>query len=458
MNQMDGVIDLKDLFAEIVRKSIWIVVCTLMFAGALGGYKYINDKKSSEDIKTTESTVLKEELEGAQKYVDTMLEYANLDEYMKTSIRMSCNPYNIYQTEVKYVISGNAAEDDISTIRTCYEDYILYGQLTSDVISKDKDYDGKVLIDAFATDKKVGIKNNDTTKIVQVLIYAKNEKQAKELSSYVKTSIEDYSNSVAELLGNHELVYMNEVTTQVVDYELILEKKELETNFLLLEAEVQSLGGQLSTAQRNYAADVLKDSLDEKALEELKIEKSVGSSNAKGVIKFAVLGAAAGFSLSIVLIIALYFFSNQIKSEKEVEHLMAINHFGNCPIYKSGKLDKLADKLFFKDKSYDISASKEKIVEEIIRYCKNEKIDRISFIGQVDEITATALKDVKDDLESQSINTAYVESVSSENRDLSNHVIHVEVLKKTNMQELHDTVKFCETHNIKLGGYITFSK
>jgi len=457
MNHLDGVIDVKDLFAELIRKAWLIILCTVLFMGALGAYAFVQNQQSTENEDSVESRLEEEELEATMDYVMAVLEFYNLGDYLDNSIMMTCNPYNLYQTELKYVIFGDIEKDDIATIRSCYENYVLYGQLMNDIANVDKDYKGKVLLNALTIDTEAGLQT-DSSKIVSVLIYAKDEKQSKELAAYAKEQLELYSNDVAKQFSSHKLELLSDATIQTVDLDLIFAKESYEKNYELVEADMEALGAPLSVSQKEYAVEILKESLDKKALKELKIEESFESGNTFGVVKYAVLGGGVGFAMAIVLIVALYFFTNQIKSEKEVEHLYGIKHFGNCPVYKRTAFDKLADKIFYKSKTYDLDGAKDDIIEELIALCKENEIKEIGFCGSADTVVSSVLKDICKKLEEVGIECVRIGNLFEDNAELPRNVVGIELVKKTALQDIAKEIEICNAKNISQCGYITFSK
>lgn len=457
MNHIDGVIDVKDLFAELVRKAWLIILCTLLFMGALGAYAFLQNQQANNDVKNIENSMEKEEIEAAKDYAMAVLEFYNIEDFLDNSIMMTCNPYNLYQTELKYVISGDIKTDDIATIRSCYENYVLYGQLMNDIANLDEDYKGKVLIDALTIDTEAGLQT-DSSRIVSVLVYAKDEKQSKELVAYAKEQLEAYSEDVEKEFSEHKLELLSDSTIQTVKLDIILEKETYEKNYELIEAEMEALGAPLSAIQKEYAVVILKETLDKDVLKELKIEESVEGDNTLGVIKYAILGAGVGFVFATILIIAFYFFTNQIKSEKEVEHLYGIKHIGNYPVYKRTAFDKCANKIFYKSRTSDLESAKDEVLNELIALCKEKQIKEIGFCGNTDEVVSSVLNELCGKLERAGIKSVCIENLQENDAELPHNMIGIELVRKTLLQDIVKEIEICDMKNISLCGYITFSK
>ena len=457
MNQLDGVIDVKDLFAELIRKLWLIVLCAVLSAVILGGYAYVQNKQSAQTAEKIENILGEEELEAADLYVEKVVQFLNMEDYMETSIITNCDPYNVYQTQIQYVISGDVDTSEVATIRTCYENYVADGHLSNAIAEMNDAYAGKVLLDAITIDSATFVQS-DSLKLVSVQLTAIDEAQTEELVAYVKELLEDYSVVVSKEIGEHKLVFLNQATITDLDYEFVKLRGNLTSLYEFLEEELGTYATALSSEQMRYAVEVLKASVDEETLADLGIEVGSESGKTTSVKKFVVLGAGVGFAGAVVLIIALYFFTSHLKSEKEIEHLYGIKHYGNCPVYKSNVFDRLADKLFYKDKSYDVAMAKASLVKALLAMCKEEQIKELGIVGDVDAVVAGELEDVCKNMKTEGVEITLLRTVSEENPTLPGNVIIVELVKKTMMNEIAKVIKECNEKEIALRGYITFSK
>ena len=457
MNQLDGVIDVKDLFAELIRKSWLIVLCTVLSAVILGGYAYVQNKQSAQTAEKIENILGEEELEAADLYVEKVVQFLNMEDYMENSIMANCDPYNVYQTQIQYVISGDVDTSEVATIRTCYENYVADGHLSNAIAEINDAYAGKVLLDAITIDSASFVQS-DSLKLVSVQLTAIDKAQTEELVAYVKELLEDYSVVVSKEIGEHKLVFLNQATITDLDYEFIKLRGNLTSLYEFLEEELGTYATALSSEQMRYAVEVLKASVDEETLADLGIEVGSESGKTASVKKYVVLGAGVGFAGAVVLIIALYFFTSHLKSEKEIEYLYGIKHYGNCPVYKSNVFDRLADKLFYKDKSYDVAMAKASLVKDLLAMCKEEQIKELGIVGDVDAVVAGELEDVCKTMKTEGVEITLLRTVSEENTTLPGNIIIVELVKKTMMNEIAKVIKECNEKEIALRGYITFSK
>lgn len=449
MSQVDNIINIKDLFAEIIRKCWLIVICIIVFATALGGYKYMQRMQSQEEVATELS---KEEEEAVLEYVAAVREYESVQEYCEDSILFTCNPYNVYQTELQYMISGDVDVDDVATIRAAYADYVLFGRLASDIFSNNKKYSEKALRDVIDTDYVIR-EQGETLKTVRIMIYAKDKQQSKILIKYVKEQIEAYTKEIKQTIGNHEFILLDENTVTVLKTDIKTTKEHHENYRDTLKDEVENVETQLSSVQMDYALELLG--------KEVKSIDSPKEISLKEILIFVVLGGIIGAVFAIMVIIAFYFFTYQIKTEKEIEYLYSITHLGNCSVNKRGVFDKLADKVFYKNRCFDIEENKEMIALKIIALCKEKNIQNICFVGKVSEDMKNCINIITDIIQKEGIEIFCIENILKDydlKKTLSKNIIYIGKLRETTVQEAKEQIEFCREQNLKIFGYVTFSK
>ena len=151
--------------------------------------------------------------------------------------------------------------------------------------------------------------------------------------------------------------------------------------------------------------------------------------------------------------IALYY----LTLPKEIEYLYDILYLGNYSINKRGIFDKLADKLFYKDKCFNKQKNVREIALNIIDVCKKHSIQEICFVGKTNDEVKECINNVADILQEDGIKVIFLEN-NHFVEVLSQNVIYVEKLRETTVQEVKDKIKFCREQNLNICGYVTFSK
>ena len=436
MSQVENVIRVRDLFAELVRKCWLIIVCVLFFAIALGGlavFENAQAKKSQAEAEIVETP--KEDLEELEEdYRQAVLTYEGLVEYFEKSIWLSCNPYEVYQTELRYVISNISNEEDTASIRTSYHNYVTLGRLFSDMYDADHKYEERYLSEVIKIDVE-GFNNKETLRTFSVIIYAKDAKQSAYLAKSVQKQMMKFAESLGATVGIHELALLETNTTEIIRRDLLTYRDDIRNN-------------------RNSWKDTVANR--EAALEQAKIGQVVQEEvEEKSVVKYLFLGAVVGGAVSVVIIIALYFFTNQVKTEEELEYLYEIKHLGNCAFNKKNVFEKLADKLFYKDKNFNLDENIIQIFHKIKDICEQNSIGRIGLVGSANEKEFECIEALKALLKNENIELMYTEEL--EDVPFKDAVFVVSI-RRTLIQDVEVKMNSYKEEGLRVQGYITFSK
>lgn len=450
MSEVDSVIDIKDLFAELIRKCWLIVICMIIFAIGFSGYKYMKNVQIQQGASAEIMELTEEDKETALEYVSMVQQYESLKEYCEKSILFTFNPYNVYQTELQYIIGGDVKADDVATIRAAYADYVLFGRLASDIASNHKKYTEKALREIIDTDYVIR-EQGETLKTVRIMVYAKDKKQSQTLVKFVKEQIESYSDEINQTVGTHRFTLLDENTTTIIKNDVKDTKNHYENSMKSLESEIEISKEKLGVVQIEYALDLLGEE-NEKI--EVEVEQEIGL---KSIFIFLILGSIVGGTVGIAIIIVPYFFSDQIKTAKEIENIYYIKHFGNCSLDKRNSFERLADKFFYKNDNFDTQENLNAIVSNVSSFCKENSKKNIYFVGKADKEMKVVLEKISIGLKKEMIEGILLENIT-EMRDLSENIISIMKIKRTTVQEINEEIEFCEKQNLKICGYITFSK
>lgn len=452
MNQIEGVISIKDLFAELVRKSVLIILCAVIFALALGGYKLINNLQAQKNVDNVAQELTEEQIEAVLDYVAKVKEQESLETYIEGSVLLSLNPYDVYRTELQYFIKDEKDTSNLSTIRAAYADYALFGRLANDVAADLDTYDEHAIRDVLETDSYIREQDPDL-RTVRIMVFAKDEKQTEELVASVKKQIENYCAEINQTIESHKFVLLDENTHRVLKTDLIGKKDYWKEQLKTVETEADMLEDQLNATQMSYATELLGDEVEDQDVSSQEKKPGIGI---KSILKYAILGGALGFAGCVVMIVALYFFSSQIKQEKDTEYVHGISHLGNGIVYKRKCTDKLADTIFYKDKILDFEMNAEQIVNKIVEICKEKEVAECAFIGMIDEPANQAIDCLIQKLMEQKINAVAFDIEGK--KELPQNVILVESIRKTTEENVKSQIDFCVQHQLEVLGYLTLSK
>jgi len=448
MKKVDGVINIKDIFAEIVRK-IWIILlCVVLGGGALGGYAIVSNSANASEkpIEETEKELTDDEIKDVEEYVRDVRDAAAYEDYLDESILLNVNPYDLYRAELQYVIEASNVTE-LATLRASYIDYIRYGRLSCDVAADDKKFTENALMDLISTDSNIDTQNTSLS-VVNILIYAEDEKQAKQLTKSIKKQMDEYAENLSDVLAEHELKLLAENIMSTVNIDLVNYRYNYNNHLYNLEQEIENAELTFTKKQKELAYSMLGKVLEEDT-DEVVEEGDVN------VLLYILLGLAAGAVGAIGVIVCVYFFTDNIKTEKETEQYAGVTHLGNCACIKGTVWDKKADSLFYKEKNTNAEVGIEKIVENIKKICKEQGICEITMVGENYTDTKESLNSIVAALKYVKIDAQCVENVC----DATNtHIILLECLKKTTNMSVKECIEACNSQEKMLLGYITFSK
>ena len=107
--QDSRIVSVTELLLELFKRIKLIMLAAVVFAVALGGYKYIKDKKSADispaevSIEEAGKSLTEEELEQVRltEYTQTSLE--KKQEYAEKSVLMQLDPYNVSTASIQFL-------------------------------------------------------------------------------------------------------------------------------------------------------------------------------------------------------------------------------------------------------------------------------------------------------------------------------------------------------------------
>lgn len=337
-------LEISDFLWDTVRNWRIIVICALAGAVLFGSYQYIQDTKNANI--TPEETVQQytqsiEEMESALGAQDLDMVYGavaikkQLDEksiYSKNSLLMAINPYEESVITLQYCIKSeneNAAE-----IASIYQDYILNGDISSELIDLGEEKTN-------ASSNIAGAYESGFT----VRMRGANEEQCRELENQVKEGLEKYTDTVSINLTAHELVLLNETANVIVDQSLAqlqddtalaiknlgehLDTIKSKMDSKQLELYVEYTENQVQENENNNSSQSVEDKTTEESGTE---EQSVASTQEDPKVHLnlskIVMGGGVGVVLAVIWSLLHYLLLGRLRSEEEIKTLYHVHVLG----------------------------------------------------------------------------------------------------------------------------------
>lgn len=462
---MEIIVDIRDMLAEFVRKLWFIVILIIVGAVALGGFKYYKDSKSlnagsQDSSQVTELTSA--EMVKVDAYVGMKKQLDNQQSYLDESIYMSLDPYEFYKTDMQYYISS---EDDQkgTDLMYAYQYYVLKGGLVSD-ISKETDFATEYLQEIIAVDKVEG-SDNLQRNIMNISVYGNTKEESEELAGRVEKQLEQYQAVVSGSVGAHELTFVNESTEVQSDSNIANTQTNTLNNVLALQEKVETLKGELSSAQLTVAENELKqasESAEKDSQQTVASDKETEAAKASLSKKYLVVGTGAGFVLAIILILLQYLFSNTIKGVRDLQRMQGLNYLGSVSVKKKTLLDVAAIKLFGREPILNQGVEQKLAASKLEACCKNHDITAAALAGVTGLKDSKAISELIDSNKDKNLEVVWIGDLAEDPEAIEqlktyHNIVLVEQLRKSRYESVFYKIKLCEDQGVNILGYIVIA-
>lgn len=452
-------ISVKDLIKECIRK-IWIIIVAMVVFGILlAGFRYAKDKKNIANTTVAEST----EKVDVEKIVDDLerddynqvMTYVDLTNYRDQNRLytadaklMKINPYKVDTVLLQYYVNAED-ENTRKDMAAAYLSYISGGSLAADVVEnndlEDSSSDIQELIQCDATGLTTGTAfYTENTNTINMYVYGVDEQDAKDIASYVKESMDAYSQKLSAV-APHTLTLFEEQYSVTCATKLVSLKNDRFGNLMTYNDRTTSYEGLLSDKQKESAQKIVSAQKENDELEDSnetgKTAKKDEAPKASISKKYLVVGAFLGLVLAVVIIVLRYMFDPTIKTSKDLQMFYGANFIGDVA-QADGAL---------------LAASK------IINMCSNRQIKKVLIAGKMATENEAAIKEVVDAVEKKGIVADIIGDILTDadavqTLEAKSNVVLVEAVRKSKYEDFNQEKALCESLDAQLLGYIAITK
>lgn len=452
-------ISVKDLIKECIRK-IWIIIVAMVVFGILlAGFRYAKDKKNIANTTVAEST----EKVDVEKIVDDLerddynqvMTYVDLTNYRDQNRLytadaklMKINPYKVDTVLLQYYVNAED-ENTRKDMAAAYLSYISGGSLAADVVEnndlEDSSSDIQELIQCDATGLTTGTAfYTENTNTINMYVYGVDEQDAKDIASYVKESMDAYSQKLSAV-APHTLTLFEEQYSVTCATKLVSLKNDRFGNLMTYNDRTTSYEGLLSDKQKESAQKIVSAQKENDELEDSnetgKTAKKDEAPKASISKKYLVVGAFLGLVLAVVIIVLRYMFDPTIKTSKDLQMFYGTNFIGDVA-QADGAL---------------LAASK------IINMCSNRQIKKVLIAGKMATENEAAIKEVVDAVEKKGIVADIIGDILTDadavqTLEAKSNVVLVEAVRKSKYEDFNQEKALCESLDAQLLGYIAITK
>ncbi len=322
-------IDLKDLMIQIMKHWRRILVFGFLLALALGSFRcykaYVSYQTELQDEKAKRENSFevweyentKQKLEENIERIDDKMD--QIKEYQQNSILMNMEPYDYYWAYSRYFVTTNYKVDpELGLQNTDYTDSVVMAY--SSMVVDNALYDEvRGILGVSADDRYVSevfrFDTDTESDMITIQAVGKTANEAKAVLEAVREKMNASTDKISTDVQEHEI-------------KLISEKNE-HINY----DDENSVSDIKIKTLKNYYEDrylELNDMLleDQKQLVELEKDRPVVEFSISGVIKFAILGFAAGIFLVMMWYAAFYVIGGSVKTEDDLVRRMKLRILG----------------------------------------------------------------------------------------------------------------------------------
>lgn len=342
---MEESVTLAELLAAVIREWKKVVVTALVFALLLGGfqtYRQISQSKAPENapeaIETRYQDAMKaydiqrENLEISLQ--DKQNELESEQEYIDNSLLMKLDPYNEYVTYIQLAISDldESAFQQVFRLQDTPIDYLIskiqnqylavwniLDLADSLPLANGPKAESKYLQEVVTLECTEG-------SLLKITGYGTSAIESERLADAAYNCLLEHQEAVADGSYPHRFSVVNKTTKSIVNLPLRDSQKSHFTSVETLTTDIENLQKQL---------DALSEPKREAGFSVVEIVKSV--------IKYMILGLAAGVFLACFCIFVLVIFSSRTASSFQLERLLSAPYLGAGQV--PGRMGRLANRL-----------------------------------------------------------------------------------------------------------------
>ncbi len=341
-------VDLTDLMRKLCGKWKQAAACALACAVALGGCGWLKaaGSKEAERLDSQEGLELTVEEERAVlDAVQLAKENSSLEAYLDHSVLMQVDAYHKEKFLMLYSID-HAKRQELPKITESYLNFIGNGGAAADLkkaggswAKVDRSYLAELITayqKTYSSPYQVVVDGPaDSSLLSESLFYVevtgKDAESAQQMSLDMQKVLEGYSAKVKKQAGSHKLALVSCVESVAIDSGLQAQQHDKKAQLSANQANLEAMTGAFTKAQMVQ----YRDAADVEAKEE-ETEDIGGSAGFGTVIKYMVLGFAAGIFLYGGMFVCRYLFSDLVKSAEEMKRLYVFPFYGDIPMQGCG--------------------------------------------------------------------------------------------------------------------------
>lgn len=473
MEYKEQEISLSGLLVYIMRGWRSILLLMVVFALVLGSFRYVTVTASqeSEPVEEVIEELSPDRRHDVENTIKNEAKLAALEEYMDKAPLMQANPFDIYIANLSYWVdtgyvidyAGKTEVDNTKTIIKSYIKALQEEDWRTDALERL----GNPMEMPYFTEL-VSISSEEDVNTITMQIKYDNVDDLNTILECIRTYMEQIYLEKSENFGPHKLTEVNAVIRSYLDHDLSEEQsKKLDTKNSLT-VNIEKAKEKFTPEQWAYYNERM--GIDEPIEVEEEKKEEQPESPLGAVIKFAVLGAAAGLFILCAGRGMYFLFADKVRSCNGIGTSLKVPSLGYV---ESAEAEKKKKKMFHKvdewissfEKRELASLSQEQqvaiIVSGIALYCEQYGTERVFLslnrtVSGMDDLGAQVAERLK---KKEGISCSVVDDVMqapkvAQNMKENEGIVFLVKENVSSYAQLAGGVNFCKDHNKRVLGVV----
>lgn len=477
-----------DLLIYVAKGWRNIFIWMLIMAIVIGAVQYVKEVRAVKDYESTKQVTMEEEKEqviftveqlrqemssqeilAVNRVVRLEKEYTQLSDYVKNSLYMTMDPYNVSIAKIQYWINtdyevnymGITEKDRTDDLVDAYINYLEDSQWRKEALEVARE---DIELQYFSELISFG----DYGDSFIVVIKYPDEEKLREILPVLKETVNDYQKQIEKIYGKHELNLVNESVEVTADNDVYNIQYNRNSVLLNLENNIINYKNAFNDNQKSlYAGEILVNEEQVEA-EEKAAADAAAPPTPQIRVKYVVLGAILGAFLVCMVRAMAYILSNKLKAEDNVSAYLGVTSLGLIMEDKAftkgvvGKVDAWLDSLAKRNLGNLTKEQQLKMaVSNILLYCEKGNMKQIylnSSINCLEEKAGELVQMLNERGITVKDGFSILQDASAmEEMSKADGVVFIEQAGKSRYEDLEREVKLCKEHEKTVIGLVVLS-
>ena len=468
----DKQFNIKRLLLQVLKGWRSVLVCVIVSATVvILGNHFV--QRSQTDVTETVEIAIQDRYDSLETDEKEQLDYyfvlnSNLKEqreYLKSSALMDLDPNNVYKIVTQYniLLPDNEGENEylIDTLYNVYTQYIgsdvfLDNEKLNEIEIFENVGDVNQLIAKVEESVPSGIEQRGRA-IFSIVVRFANKAGGEELSRQVDEQIQKTNKVLQELVGEHEVKMINEMSKRGGDSELADVKNAKQISVLTSENQINNLKKELTGEQldilNNWDRDEVKD-VPEKEVSVVMFK-----------VQHLVMGSLLGMVFAVMLATFRYIFAANLNYAKEMEEIFGIEILGVLKKKSNrGSFVRIDDiinnRLILNDGNMTNEEKINYLCTDLKLKCRKESINEIGMAS-----TGVTIQDkdvitkIKEKLQEANIRVVEIGRMDKEEEALEKtvevkNIVLLEIIEESSYKLIEKQINICNEFQVNILGAI----